>query len=93
MSDAGLAELIPKLPAVTFLRVNDQATEKVLMKTLDAFSGEARKRQPAPMEIVFTETAKVDIETRKSMLPPNLTVSQKNSAHLVSFPGSTPRGF
>lgn len=93
MSDDGLAALIPKLPGVTFLRVNDQGTDKVLMKTLDAFAGEARKRLLVPMEIVFTETAKVDVETRKSSFSPNLTVSQKNSVHLVSFPGSTPRGF
>ncbi|KAJ6218161.1 hypothetical protein RDWZM_009318 [Blomia tropicalis] len=98
ITESALANLIGKLPAITFLRINDLGSggefdTKVFMKALDAFAGEARKRQQTPMEIVFTETVKLDIESRRSMLPPNLTVSQKNSSHLVSFPGNTPRGF
>lgn len=93
ITDAGISALIPALSSLTFLRVNDSGSEKIGMKTLDAIAGEARKRQPQPIEFVYTETAKIDAESRKTMLPANLTVTQRNSTHLVSFPGSTPRGF
>lgn len=93
ITDNGVSVLLPKLTGLTFIRVNDIGANQIGTKTLDSVAGEARRRQPTPIEIVFTETAKIDLETRRSMLPPNLTVSQRNSTHLISFPGSTPRGF
>lgn len=93
ITDVGMAALIPKLPALTFLRINDFGTDKIWNKTLDALSGEASRRQQEPIEVVFTETAKIDIEARRNSWPSNLKVSQRNSVHLLSFPGSTPRGF
>ncbi|KAH9406050.1 hypothetical protein TYRP_014348 [Tyrophagus putrescentiae] len=93
MTDAGLSGLISKLPALTFLRVNEQGSGKVGVSTLDAYAGMARQRLQTPMEAVFTEAAKIDLETRKSSFSPNLTVSVRNSAHFLCFPGNTPRGF
>lgn len=93
MTDAGLSGLIGKLPSLTFLRVNEQGSGKVGVSTLDAYAGLARQRLQTPMEVVFTEAAKIDLETRKSSFSPNLTVSVRNSAHFLCFPGNTPRGF
>ncbi|UXI17510.1 ras GTPase-activating protein 1 [Sarcoptes scabiei] len=93
ITDIGMSALLPKLPSLTFVRVNDFGTDKIWNKTLDTMSGEAAKRKEQPIEIVFTETAKVDLESRLKSIPKNLTVSQRNSVHLLSFPGSTPRGF
>ncbi|KAH9420688.1 hypothetical protein DERP_001119 [Dermatophagoides pteronyssinus] len=93
ITDIGMSTLVTKLPNLTFLRVNDFGTDKIWNKTLDAIVGEASRRQQVPIEIVFTETCKLDLESRRNSLPKNLTVSKRNSTHLLSFPGSTPRGF
>lgn len=93
MTENGLAALIPRLPAITFLRVNEFGTEKLMVKALDAIAAEAKKRLDTPIEVVFTGQAKVDLDSRRTMLSPNLTVSLRNSTHLLSFPGCHPRGF
>lgn len=94
MTDAGLVALIQQLPSITLLRLNDFGSEaNINVKTLDAVASEARKRPDTPIEVVFTPGAHVDVQSRQSSLPKNLTASLKGSTHLLAFPGCTPRGF
>ncbi|KAH7640961.1 hypothetical protein HUG17_8430 [Dermatophagoides farinae] len=69
ITDTGMAALIPKLPNLTFLRINDFGTDKIWNKTLDSIIGEASRRQQVPIEIVFTESCKLDLESRRNSLP------------------------
>lgn len=93
MTENGLATLIPQLPSITFLRVNEFGSDKLMVKALDAIASEAKKRLDTPIEAVFTGQAKIDLDSRRTSLPPNLSVSKRNSTHLLSFPGCHPRGF
>jgi len=87
----GLIHLIANCPSLVFVRPN--GGEAVSAKTLDAIAGEARKRSHQQIECVFNSNAKIDLDARKGSFPSNLTVNVKESQFLLSFPGSTPRGF
>ena len=98
LSIAGVISLIESSPKLTWFRPNGGEAinpdhKPIGPKTLDAFAGAARKRADTQFEIVFNTAAKIDLDARKGSLPNNLAVKQVDTPFLLSFPGSTPRGF
>lgn len=95
---AGVIAVIEASPKLTWFRPNggeqiNPDHKPVGPKTLDAFAAAARKRSDTQFELVLNTAAKVDLDARKASLPNNLSVKQVDSPFLLSFPGSTPRGF
>ncbi|XP_054163270.1 uncharacterized protein LOC128961087 [Oppia nitens] len=98
LSDGGVINIIDNSAKLTWLRPNGSDVinpdhTSVGPKTLDAFTAAARKRQDIQFEITFNSNAKIDLDARKGSLPNNLSVKIIDTPFLLSFPGSTPRGF
>ncbi|CAG2164122.1 unnamed protein product [Oppiella nova] len=98
LSDGAVIHVIENSPKLTWFRPNGGEVinpdhTPIGPKTLDAFTTAARKRPDTQFEIVFNSSAKIDLDARKGSLPSNLSVKVADTSFLLSFPGSTPRGF